>query len=879
MAPPNDPDITITNLISDTNKCIHQYFDLSKDGNFNVKGKTLLSQVPNNVTFTNFSSICNYSFSDAPLPLLHRVESASHRGGFFGFQAEDASDTVTNSLGKFTDVNFLSIFRFKTWWSTQWTGNSGSHLQKETQWILFNVPEIKSYVIIVPLIEGGFRSAFNPGDDNDNDNDFVMIRVESGSTEVQESKFKAIAYVHVCDNPYNVMKEAFSAIRVHLNTFRLLEEKNTPTLLDKFGWCTWDSFYLSVDPVGVWHGVKEFEEGGLSLRFLIIDDGWQSINCDEDDPSEDRKNLVLGGQQMTARLHRFDECEKFRNYKGGSLLRPAFPPYNTQKPKEVISKAIEIEHAEKDRKRAVQSGLNNLTEVDERIEKLKLELEELMGGRNVENMSYTSESNRGNCSDEGSELLICGLKALTKDLRERFKDLDDIWVWHALCGAWGGVRPGTTGLSSSIIPCKVSPGLAGTMDDLAVDKLVEGGIGLVHPDQAALLFDSMHSYLSTAGITGVKIDVMQALEYVSEQYGGRVELAKKYFDGLSRSLEKNFMGTNLLASMQQCNDFMFLGTKQISIGRVGDDFWFQDPNGDPDGVFWLQGVHMIHCAYNSLWMGQILYPDWDMFQTDHVCAKFHAASRAICGGPIYVSDSLGGHDFDLLKKLVYPDGTIPKCQQFALPTRDVLFKNPLFDKETLLKIWNFNKYGGVIGVFNCQGAGWDGKERRIKGYKECYRRIEASVHVNDVEWDQTVEGIQMGDAEEYAVYLNQKGSLVSMSSKSEPIKVAVDPSSFELLSFVPVQKLGHDHKFAPIGLANMFNNGGTVQGVEYEESRAKMKIKGGGSFLAYSNKSPKMCQVNGEDVEFEWCNELSKLVFDLPWIEDRGGVSDVIVQY
>ncbi|XP_074316599.1 stachyose synthase isoform X2 [Silene latifolia] len=856
MAPPNEPDTPMTD------NCMDKYFDLSKDGNFTVKGTRLLSQVPNNVSFTQFSSICNYSVSDAPFPLLHRVQSASHRGGFFGFQAVDASDTVINSLGKFTDISFLSIFRFKTWWSTQWTGKCGSDLQKETQWLLFDVPEIKSYVLIVPLIEGSFRSALHPGDD-----DHVMICVESGSTQVQESKFKAIAYVHVCDNPYNVMKEAFSAIRVHLNTFRLLEEKSTPALLDKFGWCTWDSFYLTVDPVGVWNGVNEFEKGGLSLRFLIIDDGWQSVNCDEDDPREDRKNLVLGGQQMTARLHRFDECEKFRNYKGGSLLKPTSPPYNPRKPKMVISKAIEIEHAEKDRKRAIQSGLNNVTEIDDRIEKLKLELEELMG-KNVENMSNTSE---------GGEL--CGLKAFTKDLREKFKGLDDIWVWHALCGAWGGVRPGTTSLSSSIIPCKVSPGLAGTMDDLAVDKLVEGGIGLVHPDQAAQLFDSMHSYFSSAGITGVKVDVIQTLEYVSEQYGGRVELAKKYYDGLSRSLKKNFMGTNLLASMEQCNDFLFLGTKQVSIGRVGDDFWFQDPNGDPNGVYWLQGVHMIHCSYNSLWMGQIFHPDWDMFQSDHVCAKFHAASRAICGGPIYVSDSLGGHDFDLLKKLVYPDGTIPKCQHFALPARDVLFKNPLFDQESVLKIWNFNKYGGVIGVFNCQGAGWDGKERRIKGYKDCYKSMEASVHVNDIEWDQTLESIEMGDAEEYAVYLNQEASLVSMSSKSEPIKVTLDPSSFELFSFIPMQKLGHDQKFAPIGLINMFNNGGTIQGVVYEELRVKMKIKGGGSFLAYSTKPPKMCLVNGEVVEFEWCNELNKLVFDLPWIEEYGGVSDVIVQY
>lgn len=863
MAPPNDPVAPIISLVRA--KSLDQYFDLSEDGKFRVKGVTLLSEVPSNVSFTEFSKICNYSESDAPSPLLERVQSTSHRGGFFGFRVEEPADRVINSLGRFHDRNFLSIFRFKTWWSTQWVGKCGSDLQMETQWVLLEIPEVKSYALIVPLIEGGFRAALHPGDDG-----HVLICAESGSTKVRESSFRAVAYVHVCDNPYNIMKEAFSAIRVHLNTFRLLEEKGTPSIVDKFGWCTWDAFYLSVEPKGVFHGVDEFAQGGLSVRFLIIDDGWQSVNCDEDDPHEDRKSLVLGGEQMTARLHRFDEGEKFRKYKGGLLLGPNPPPYNPMKPKLIISKAIEIEHAEKDRKRAVQSGVTDLSALDEKIQMLKQELDELMAGE---------DERENGTSDQSSEVEEYGMKAFTKDLRTKFKGLDDIWVWHALCGAWGGVRPETTPLNASVMPCKLSPGLAGTMDDLAVDKIVEGGIGLVHPDQAADFYDAMHSYLSSAGITGVKVDVIHTLEYVSEEFGGRVELAKKYYDGLTKSLNKNFNGTNLLSSMEQCNDFLFLGTKQISMGRVGDDFWFQDPNGDPNGVFWLQGVHMIHCSYNSLWMGQIFHPDWDMFQSDHVCAKFHAGSRAICGGPIYVSDSLGGHDFDLLKKLVYPDGTIPKCQHFPLPTRDVLFKNPLFDQESILKIWNFNKYGAVIGAFNCQGAGWDRKERRIKGYKECYKTMEGLVHVKDVEWDQTLEGIKMGSAEEYVVYLNQADSLLLVTPKSDPIHVVLNPSSFELFSFVPVKRLGRVVKFAPIGLTNMFNSGGTIQELKYEDMGAKMKIKGGGSLLAYSNEEPKKCIVNDKEVEFEWSNDHNKLVLNLPWIEEAGGVSEVIVQY
>ncbi|GMH02296.1 hypothetical protein Nepgr_004135 [Nepenthes gracilis] len=866
MAPPNDPVIPLFNVIKA--KSLEKCFKLS-DGKLFVRGVTLLSEVPSNVTFTDFSSVCESS--DAPPALFQRVQAKSYQGGFLGFNVEGPSDMIMNSLGKFCGRNFLSIFRFKTWWSTQWVGTSGSDLQMETQWVLLDVPEIGSYVLIVPIIDGSFRSALHPGNDG-----HMMICAESGSTQVKSSSFKAIAYVHVSENPYNLMKEAYSAIRVHLNTFRLLEEKSIPPLMDKFGWCTWDAFYLTVDPIGVWYGANEFAKGGLSLRFLIIDDGWQSVSLDGDDPPQDAKNLILGGEQMTARMHRFDEGERFRNYKGGSVLAPNSPPYNPMRPKLLISKAVEIEQAVKKRKAAsLSTGVTDLSDYDAKIEKLKEELDELVG----EGQEPISAQRCGSCSCKAESY---GMKAFTKDLKTMFKGLDDIYVWHALCGAWGGVRPGATHLKAKLLSSSLSLGLKGTMDDLAVDKIIEGGIGLVHPEQAEDFYDSMHAYLASVGVTGVKVDVIHSLEYLSEEYGGRVDLAKSYYDGLSKSLKKNLHGTNLISSMQQCNDFFLLGTKQISMGRVGDDFWFQDPNGDPDGAFWLQGVHMIHCSYNSMWMGQIIHPDWDMFQSDHVCAKFHAGSRAICGGPVYVSDSLGGHDFDLLRKLVHPDGTIPKCQHFALPTRDCLFKNPLFDQKTILKIWNFNKYGGVIGAFNCQGAGWDKNERRIKGYKQCYKTLGGSLHVNDIEWDQTSEAIEMGYAEEYAVYLNQAESLFLTTSKSESIHMTVKPSSFEIFSFVPVKKLSRTIRFAPIGLTNMFNSGGTIREVEYKDSgaeiSAKMKIKGGGSFLAYSNDSPKKCLVNGAEASCQWSNE-RKLMLSVPWIEEAGGVSEVVVQY
>ncbi|GFQ07440.1 stachyose synthase [Phtheirospermum japonicum] len=791
MAPPNLILEKLTSCFQKEKNPPSRFF-LSPNRQITVDGITLLSDVPQNITLSAFNSVphpSNNTISPPPKNTLKSVNSNSENGAFLGLSIKDPLDRILNPIGKLNDRKFLSIFRFKTWWSTMWVGSNGSDLQMETQIILFQVQELNSYVVILPLIEKNFRSAIHPGPKGE-----ITLCVESGSTKVAHNTFNSCAYFHIGENPYDLMRDALASVRVHLGTFRLLEEKNPPRIIDRFGWCTWDAFYLTVEPVGVWHGVKSLSENGVPPKFLIIDDGWQSINMDHEDPFRDSRDLTGLGSQMLCRLYRFKENEKFAKY------------------------------------RAEEEG-----------------------------------KKRG------------GLKALISDLKNEFPGVEDVYVWHALCGAWGGVRPGTTRLTSRITKAKMAKGLEKTMYDLAVDMVEKGGIGLVDPNEAEDFYEAMHSYLADAGVTGVKVDVIHTLEYVCEDHGGRVELAKAYYDGLTKSLRKNFNGTGLIASMEQCNDFFFLGTNQISMARVGDDFWFEDPNGDPMGVYWLQGVHMVHCSYNSLWQGQFIQPDWDMFQSDHLCAEFHAGSRAICGGPVYVSDKVGRHNFDLLRKLVLPDGTILRCQHYALPTRDCLFENPLFDGKTLLKLWNLNKFGGVIGIFNCQGAGWYPEEHKCKAYPECYKKMSGFVSPNDVEWEQKDFTAQFRNNELFAVYSHKAGNLHLMKAP-EKSDITLQPSSFEIFTISPVCESIENVKFAAIGLENLFNSGGAVEFMEQKLDGKNvgfvMKIKGAGKFLAYSSVEPMEVMLNNERIDFERTSD-GVLKFDVPWI--GGELSDACV--
>ena len=102
-----------------------------------------------------------------------------------------------------------------------------------------------------------------------------------------------------------------------------------------------------------------------------------------------------------------------------------------------------------------------------------------------------------------------GLGAFVRDLKEEFKTVEQVYVWHALCGYWGGIRPGVLDLPESrvVIP-KLSDGLKATMEDLAVDKIVSNGVGLVPPERVHEMYDGLHKHLKSVGIDGVKVDVI-----------------------------------------------------------------------------------------------------------------------------------------------------------------------------------------------------------------------------------------------------------------------------------------------------------------------------------------------------------------------------------
>ncbi|KAK4481959.1 hypothetical protein RD792_012872, partial [Penstemon davidsonii] len=738
-----------------------------------VKDRTILTNVPENVIATSGTA-------EGPV-----------EGVFLGAVFDQESNNHVVSLGTLRDVRFMACFRFKLWWMAQKMGDQGRDIPLETQFLLIetkNGSQLESdldgdeenkivYTVFLPLIEGPFKACLQG-----NGRDELELCLESGDKDTLQSSFTHSVYVSAGTDPFRTIYEAIKAVKLHLGTFRLRHEKKLPGIVDYFGWCTWDAFYQEVTQEGVEAGLKSLEAGGTPSKFVIIDDGWQSVGSDDkqlkqEEKEEEKKEL---GAPQLLRLTGIKENEKFQKKEEPSV------------------------------------GIKNIV--------------------NIAKEKY-------------------GLKY--------------VYVWHAITGYWGGVRPGVKemeGYHSAMQYPKLCKGIMANEPGWKTDAIALQGLGLVNPKSVYKFYNELHSYLASAGIDGVKVDVQSILETLGDGLGGRVELTRQYHQALDASVARNFFDNGIIACMSHNLDSVYC-SKQTNIVRASDDFYPRDPISHT--------IHIASVAYNTVFLGEIMLPDWDMFHSFHPAAEYHGSARAISGGPVYVSDAPGKHNFNLLRKLVLPDGSVLRARLPGRPTKDCLFSDPARDGVSLLKIWNMNKYTGVLGVYNCQGAAWNSIERKNTFHQTKSVEITGYIRGRDVHLISEV-ALDSNWNGNVALYSHRSGDITTL-----PYNVALPVSlkvlEHEIYTVTPVKELAPGFKFAPFGLVDMFNAGGAIEGLKYDvKSGAKlielengnegvvenlsseivavvsMEVKGCGRFGAYSSTKPRKCIVGTSVVEFEY---------------------------
>ncbi|KAL2466089.1 putative galactinol--sucrose galactosyltransferase 2 [Abeliophyllum distichum] len=672
------------------------------DGKLVVHGKTILTGVPDNIVLTPSSG-----------PGLVT-------GAFIGATASQSKSLHVFPAGVLEDVRFMCLFRFKLWWMTQRMGTCGKDIPLETQFMLVESKETTEsecedaptiYTVFLPLLEGQFRAVLQGNEKNE-----MEICLESGDNAVETNQGHYLVYMHAGTNPFEVINQAVKAVEQHMQTFHHREKKKLPSLLDWFGWCTWDAFYTDVTAEGVEEGLKSLSDGGTPPRFLIIDDGWQQIGSEV---KEDTNCVVQEGAQFANRLTGIKENAKFQK-----------------------------------------------------------------NGKNEENEA--------------------GLKYVVEEAKQ-WHNVKYVYVWHALAGYWGGVQPAGPGMEhydTALAYPVQSQGILGNQPDIVMDSLAVHGLGLVHPKKVFNFYNELHAYLASCGVDGVKVDVQNIIETLGAGHGGRISLTRSYHQALEASIARNFPDNGCIACMCHNTDGIY-SAKQTAVIRASDDYYPRDPASHT--------IHISSVAYNTLFLGEFMQPDWDMFHSLHPAAEYHAAARAVGGCPIYVSDKPGNHNFELLKKLVLPDGSVLRSHLPGRPTIDCLFADPARDGTSLLKIWNVNKFCGVVGIFNCQGAGWCKVTKKTRIHDASPGTLTGSVQAIDVDAIAQIAGQDWnGDT---VVYSPRSGEVVRLP-KGASLPVTLRVLEYELFHFCPVKDITANISFAPIGLLDMFNSSCAVEQFE-----------------------------------------------------------------
>ena len=318
------------------------------------------------------------------------------------------------------------------------------------------------------------------------------------------------------------------------------------------------------------------------------------------------------------------------------------------------------------------------------------------------------------------ENLAAVVSHLKSELNVRF-----VYCWHGLSAYWCGVSPEATSMQRyqpRLVFAKPPASLREIEPSMLWNPSVIGGIGAVFNPKD--LFNDMHSYLSSCGITGVKVDCQAGVGMVGSVTGGGPSIAARYHSALEDSISRHFPNNDAINCMCHSTENIYRW-RDTAVARASDDFYPSDTAS--------HSPHIAACAYNGMFLSALALPDFDMFHSRHRAAELHAAARAVSGGPVYVSDAPGKHSFEILKKLVLPDGHVLRCKLPGRPTRDCLFVDVLRDGQSLLKIWNMNNINGVVGVFHLQGSSWDRSRRRFSIHNLYPPQLSTAVRASDIE--------------------------------------------------------------------------------------------------------------------------------------------------
>lgn len=256
----------------------------------------------------------------------------------------------------------------------------------------------------------------------------------------------------------------------------------------------------------------------------------------------------------------------------------------------------------------------------------------------------------------------------------------------------------------------------------------------------------------------------------------------------------------------------------------------------------------LHNSYGNIpWIGQTVWGDHDMFHSnDGVSGKVMAISKAMSGGPIYVSDSPANFVADNVMPLCYRDGELLRPLAPAAPLRESLFTDPFEGGEPYSVIAPLANESAAVVIYNLTEP-----EVTVRGAltAEHYAEAGCMLQKGETRWSLPAEGLIAYDWE--------RGQAVRLAA-GEEIRYELDAYGNILYLLTPIK-----NGWSVIGRTDKFLSPAAVHVIEASEEELIVQVKESGPFAVWNEKG----SIQAEGVTFD--SEDGQLwTADLP---DNGG--------
>lgn len=264
-----------------------------------------------------------------------------------------------------------------------------------------------------------------------------------------------------------------------------------------------------------------------------------------------------------------------------------------------------------------------------------------------------------------------GLKHCIDILKNKYQ-VAAVGVWHSMTGYWFGIE------RNSLLYCERKNQLTET----------NAGHWIPAAEESYKFFCDWYRYLKGQGVDFVKIDTQgNMFQFLNGRKNCVCDSVTAQMQ-MDKAVDESFRG-NVINCMGMSN-LNACFRPYSSLMRMSDDFLPDKKNSFKE--------HLLQNIYNSVFLSELYYCDFDMWWSKHPTAKQSWVLRAISGGPMYLSDKRGGSDGAFLKKLLDEKGEMRVfCDRQPKITEEDLFRLP---KNRILRVDNQMQGKQVMALFN-----------------------------------------------------------------------------------------------------------------------------------------------------------------------------------